>query len=692
MAYLASQRELIQRVRNKVNAAIDDNSASRKSYSLAFNQFFQTPTGTEENGYPAIQSGDVNSMVTAVCAQMVISFSTDCVVEYEADSAQDEAESKAESQAVNKVCVEDNGGFSVMLGGIQNGLLYRNGYIKVWWDKDIDRQIMVWDEVPAEVVPSIVQDEPENGITRRYISYDPDKGRLRVEVTTTKARLKIAAVDNQRFFYDGEWNEPTLQGCPLSGEVHYKTRDDLVRMGVPKDKVDALHATQRYQGREMQKKRRGTGNSASQALGHQMDVIRVFEVWAYYAEKPDDDRADLHQCWLGETGDEWLLDPEIKARVPYAKGSAFPIANQFEGQSLAEKLGDVQTGKTELVRQLFANIRNCSWGQTVVLQNEVNATDVQNKKAGGTIRAKRLDAVMPLPSIDVGDSIIKGLDYLDKMRAERGGASIDMLRADLQLASETAHGTERVYASAELLVSYMTRNFAESLIREVYLLAHAEMRAGEGGPVNIKIAGQWQTVDPRQWKPRTHCNVTVGYSMGERMQMLQILGTVMQMYMQILPTTSGELTSLSGAFKLVTDYMKLGLVDNPESYFIDPSSPEAQQAGQQKQQGAQQQSAQANGLVMAIEQLKAIADKYKSDQDTGWKYFNTVFNGQIDLAKTETGGVVDVLKTASQAKIAGSANGGKPGGAAKGTNGGSAAGSGAKANGKSGSGGNGQSH
>lgn len=687
MAHL-NYKDLIKRLRNKISAAIDENSSRNKANSRAFNQFFQEPTGTEEEGYPTIQSSDVNSMVTAVCAQMVISFSADTVVEYEADSAEDEQAAKAESEAVNKVCVEDNGGFSVMLAGIQNALLYRNGYLKVWWDRDIDTQIMRFEEIPAELVATIVQDEPDKGITRELVSYDTKTGLLRVEVTTTKARLKIAAVDNQRFFFDPEWNEPTLAGCPLTGEVHYKTRDELVRMGVDRAKVDALKAIVRYQGTEMEKKRKGTGNSMSQPLGHQLDVCRVYEAWAIYAENEGDDRAYLHQCWLGETGEDWLLDPEVKARVPYAKGSAFPIANQMEGQSLAEKLYFIQNGKTELLRQWIANVRNCSWGQTVVLSDQVNAEDLNRKKAGGTIRAKRLDAVMPLPSIDVGTSIAAALDYLDRQRAERGGASIDMLRADLQLASETAHGTERVYASAELLVSYMTRNLCESMIRDMYLLAHAEMRAGEGGPVNIKMAGQWQAVDPRAWKPRQRCNVTVGYSMGERVQILQIMSNVIQLYMQALPQTNGEFTSLPGAYKLITDYMKVGLVDNPESYFIDPSSPEAQQAGKTKSDQAAQQSNSANGMVMAVEQLKAITDKYKVDQETSWKFFNTVFGGQIDLAKSETGGIVDVLKTASQAKIAGGADGGNAGGAGKGANGGSAARGGAQPNGKANGSGN----
>src|SRR5262249_41138153 len=154
-------------------------------------------------------------------------------------------------------------------------------------------------------------------------------------------------------------------------------------------------------------------------LGHQMDICRVYEVWAYYAESETDDRAWLHQCWMGDTGDFWLLDPEFKARVPYARGSAFPLANQFEGQSLAEKLYYIQAGKTELLRQWIDNVRNCSWGREVLVESQVNASDAQKKKAGGFIRAKRGDAVVPLPVLDVGDSILKALDYLDRQRAER---------------------------------------------------------------------------------------------------------------------------------------------------------------------------------------------------------------------------------------------------------------------------------
>src|SRR4029077_4852964 len=106
---------------------------------------------------------------------------------------------------------------------------------------------------------------------------------------------------------------------------------------------------------------------------------------------------------------------------------------------------------------------------------------------GRPIRMKRPDSIVPIPVADVGPSIQLALRELDKQRTERGGAAVEMIGAEMQIAGDSAHGVDRMYAAPKLLFSYMTRNMAESLIRGVFLLAHAELRDGDGGPINIKM-------------------------------------------------------------------------------------------------------------------------------------------------------------------------------------------------------------
>lgn len=666
-----SEHDLVTRIRQRIEQAITSGNGNQEQRAVAFRQFFMQPTGTEEEGHSSIQSADVNSMITAVSAQMVISFSTDTVVSYEADSAEDEQQAQAESRAVNKIAVEDNGGFKVILGGVQNALMYRNGYLKVWWNDDVSHYFVRHDAVPAEEIPVLT--ESEQGIERKLVSYDRETGNARVEVTETKKRLRVKTVANERFFIDPDWDEQDLEGCGLAGEIHYKTRDELSRMGVPWEKVKQLKAIGRQEGSEQQSKRRGQQTGGVDPVSFQMDICRVFEAYVRFSYNSDDDRAYLYQCWIAETGDFWLLEPELKARMPYAVGSAFPIANQHLGEALSEKLQFIQDGKTELFRQWIDNVRNCSWGRYAVVSGKGDAADLLRPKAGAPVRVKMGpvgDAVMPLPVQDVGQSIALAMAELDKQRSERGGAATDMLRSEMQVAQDTAYGTERVYASKELLVSYMTRNLAESMISSLYQLAHAELRAGEAGPINLKIAEEWKTVDPTEWRERNWCTVKVGYSMGERMLMSQTLGMAIQGYLALMQMGfEGRLVSLSGLYKMLTDYLTLNLIDNAESYYVDPQSPPALQAAQAQAEGQQQAAQQAQEL----EDRKNQVEVYKSDQKTSFDYFNAVLTAQVDMEKSEVQGAVDAVAIRSEAQAAQRADGGNAGSGGNGADSGGAA-------------------
>ena len=665
MASVKYSSEIVTRLRSRIEQAIDAQGDKSRQRERAWQQFTTSPTGTEAEGRSQVQSSDVNSMITAACAQMVISFASDTVVSFAANNAQDESQAKAESRAVNKVLIEDNGGFRRILDGIQNALMYRTGYLKCWWHIDKLTTTMTFEDIDPDELAVLV--ESEQGIERRLISYDQDKRKARVEVTQSTNRLMIEAIANGRFFVDPDHEDQKLDGCRLCGEVHYMTRDELSRMGVPWAIVKQLPAVVQGDGAEQQTQRKGLQGTV-EPIVMQSEICRVYEVYARLTFDEDDDRTYLYKCWLPERslrGDEqWLLDPEPVSRAPYAAGSAFPIANRHDGEALSEKLYQVQAGKTELWRQWIDNVQNCSFGRYGVVVGQADMADVTTPKAGGVVRLKSPSALIPIPVLDVGMSIKAALSEFDKARSERGGASLDMIGAEMQIASDSAHGTERVYAAKELMVSFMARNLAESMVREVFLLAHAELRDGDGGPINVKIAEQWGEQDPKTWQPRTHCNVNVAPSFGERMLQANTLMGGLQFYSQAMQGgLEGELVTKAGLYKMATDWLRLNLVPDPESYFIDPASEQAAQAAQQKQQGAQQQMLQQTEMQKAIlaipEQIKAQASQAKNDQDTAFKYFQAVLESMIKVNETETGGVIDVIAARTQAKAVENANAGR---------------------------------
>lgn len=645
MARIA-ERDLVERLRRQVAQSISATTDNDDRRRRNLKRFFLEATGTEEEDYSTIQSADVNAMVTSVLAQFAISYSTDMSVEFEAESGDDEVRAKAESRAVSKI-LEENHGNDEIMAAAQHDCLGGPAVVKVWWDEDINSYFVTHKNITEDDLPVVAEKEP--GVDRRLVSWDPERGTARVEVTETTRRLRVKAVAPDRFFIDPDHDEHSFSSCGLAGEIHFKTRDELSRMGVAWDLVKAQKAV--YQA-DHETVRQWRSSGAVEPLQMQSDVCRVYEVYARYTEDTDDDRTYLYKNWIGDDGNDFLLDPELVSGMPYATGTAFPIAGQFRGDALASKLASVQDGKTELLRQLVSNVRNCSWGRFGVVSGAADAADILNPRPGGVVRLKNPDAIVPIPIADVGPSIQIGFDLLDKQRAERGGASLDLGSAPLQVASDSAHATERFYSAQETVTSYMGRNFS-AIYREVYMLAHAQLRTGEGGPINLKVAEQWTTEDPTQWRERRWCTVTVSPSFGERVHMSNALSMCLQWDFALLQMGMQDtLVTLPGLYKKLCDWLRLNLLPNPEAYYVDPASQQAQQAAQAKAQGAQQAAAQQQQMIVGIEQLKADIERYKTEMKTSFDYFNAVLDAQVKMQQAEEQGAVDVIRARADAEIA----------------------------------------
>ena len=102
---------------------------------------------------------------------------------------------------------------------------------------------------------------------------------------------------------------------------------------------------------------------------------------------------------------------------------------------------------------------------------------------------------------------------------------------------------------------------------------------------------------------RTKLNVVTGAGLGEQSRKGQAMGNVLMTQKELMMTGSG-LANEQTAYEALIDAAKYSGLDYPEQYYVDPSSPEAQQAAQQKQQAAQQQAQKAEEKEQQLAQFQ----------------------------------------------------------------------------------------
>jgi hypothetical protein len=536
------------------------------------------------------------------------------VVEFEPLGPDDEDQASTESDAINYVVMELNNGYYELQQAIRDALLLRNGLIKVYVDErtdtttdsyegltDLELQQVRQPEDPNLEIDILKHEEREDGL------HD-----IRARVTKTTRDLKVQAVDITHFGWYLNHDSIYLDDCPFCFERSYPSRSDLIEMGYPKNKVQDLNSTTIDTNVDATARNQDDMESGHHASERSQERIEFYECYMR-VDRDGDGIAELLKICIG---DRTVLEVEPAEFIPYASGTPFIQPHRFNGLGLFDKLRNIQDSKTHVLRQMLDNQNHANNARVIVQTGQVDMDDVTNSRPGGVIRVRGPGAVEPFPFTDIGGSCQATLDYLDKVRSERGGASLDLQSAELQLAGETAHGVERQMSSKEQLAGMMTRTLAETLVRSTFLLVHKAMRLYFPDVINIRARGQFAEVDPAQWPERDRVNVRAGLSTAERARKKQTLESIMAS--NAAKKQLGEYVSPVSSHNLELDWGRASGLDNPERYFTDPASEEAQQAQQAQAAQAQQAQEQQQQLVQLqamIEQQKHEIEQAKIHQD-----------------------------------------------------------------------------
>ena len=131
----------------------------------------------------------------------------------------------------------------------------------------------------------------------------------------------------------------------------------------------------------------------------------------------------------------------------------------------------------------------------------VNPDDLQSDQFNPVISTKNTPSedMLPLPIQDITGQLLATLQWMDNLRREDGGASIDMTTAQVQIAGTSAHAAERAYSVKELQTGMMLRTIGETLIRSLYLLVHAAMNESIG----VVVQNDYGGLSPRLTNSRT---------------------------------------------------------------------------------------------------------------------------------------------------------------------------------------------
>jgi hypothetical protein len=314
--------------------------------------------------------------------------------------------------------------------------------------------------------------------------------------------------------------------------------------------------------------------------------------------------------------------------------------------SVYDKIAEIEHRKGKALRQYEDNLENSNFNELVVVDGEMNMPDAQSRRSGGIIRADTIGAVQPIPVIDTGTASRAWLAYLDSMRSERVGATLDLQSAEFQIAGESASGVERQIRPKEQLAQLLCHTLGETLISETFRLIHRTLQEFMPDVAEFPVApNRFVTATPGEWQARGEVSVIAGMSNAERIERRQTMDTMLLQMEKLHGAGFNDvLMNVDGYHAALLDWTKAGGISAPRRYWLDPRQPEQQQAMQAKQQAAQAQAEKQEALTERIFQTEILV----GDRDNQTKIFTQGRQLRFDYWNATLGSEIEEFRTQAQ--------------------------------------------
>jgi hypothetical protein len=607
----------------------------------AWNYYLNRPRGDEIPGRSQVQDTTVRDFHGALMSTIMPSYATDYVVQFAPQGAGDEDQAEAETNAVNAIFTEDNSGYLELANAVSDALLFRNGVQKVWVEDETDKIIRRFNAPIADVKAYLA----EQGIDAKV---SEDNGLSVAEYEQTSQRLRVQAIEPSYFIIDPNQQSQNLQDAAFIGERAIYTRGELQDMGVSLDDINACPEL--------------TDEGLPSAVGNSTDLRAKFvEGASTYYQGPawKDERVECFWCHMLYSGEKWrflmansleLLADRVEY-FPYASGAGWLVPHRWSGLGLYDLLKNTQDSKTSIVRQFLDNLNHANNQGSAYNPAETKQEDILNRAPGRGVRSTNPANIFPLPVMDISSNSLAGLAYFDDVAGKQAGAAMDLASGDVQgMKDVSGLSVEMQLGPKEQLASYVSRNIAETLVRQTFLLIHRVLRSEWTGTIMFRKSGDWQETSPGEWVPRNRLNVVVGLSPGDRRRQKASLMEVIQLQMSLIQGGTANITAnWKGVHNAISDWMKSAELDGAENYFLDPAGQESlqgQQAAAQQSQSEQGMQQQLMQLQIQMEQQKTQLeaqklelDKYKHDTELQWKYYDTQSDNELKEAELVESGI-----------------------------------------------------
>ena len=465
---------------------------------------------------------------------------------------------------------------------------------------------------------------------------------LRVEEVEERNRVKIEAVEPEHFCINTMHDDQSPSSARFCAQVSMKAVSDLVEMGFEREQVEGLARNtsndehNRFRWWATGERTHTTGLSTDDKSQQEIEfcecyirmdkdedgiaeLYQVFAVGNYSAseilrwELPD--HIDPNEETVDERYERLAVTEMDEADHPFPSSVAcIQQPHKFYGTSIYDRVIDLMRLKTALWRNTLDNLYLLNNQQKAIKRGSVNLDDMLVSRVGGFWRCDDPHAdIREIVTQPIGDSAMKMLDYADSVVSKRIGVSPgQQMTADIIGSAIGSEGVAQIMSANELVQGMIIRQVAEGL-KPVYMQVRNLLRKYQDIPTDFQFRGEWQQVNPRQWRRSRTATIRVGTGSGSTREQQAAMAQLVSLQERIFQTPGQVLVDQANIYNSCATIAKLAGITNVEAYFNDPTTPD----GEAKTKAAQESQAQEKAKQDELDAALADAQQRIADAEMG---------------------------------------------------------------------------
>lgn len=600
---------LLQLCKEEFDRAIgldqDDELTPAREKALQYAQGVMNDVPSLPNRSRAVSTDVADAIETVLPDLMEIFTGGDDVASFAPQGPEDEAGAAQETDYINHVVFNENDGFGSLYTAFKDALLVKTGVFTFWWDEDEYAEETL--EVDAVQMQMLAESGYEIAKADVVEGSDPEQPRFSVTIRKVEKAgcAKFKAVPPEDFAVAPD--TVALRDATYCVMRSRPRAQDLIADGYERAKVDDLPGC--VETGEAVSQARDTASETEDQRDAATNDLRRVEILQHCIKVLEGDKLVRYSV-VTDRDCTVLLEKTKINRVCFAALTPYLVAHRFYGESLADKLLEIQRIKTALVRMLldsgyFALNQRVEVSEDQASKNTI--ADLLRNEPGVPVRSKTGNAIKPISAGALSFDVQGALEYVSTMAEQRTGIVRNAQGLNPDTLHDTAKGAQTLMTQAMKRIRMIARIFAETGLKDLFLGLHELTRTHSTQAQKVRLRNQWVQVDPTNWGNRADMTIEIGVGAGGREQEMLALQGVIGLQQQLMASGTG-MVQPANLYAASKKFIERSGLKSAEPYITDPAQVPPQEPPPDPKMIEMQGKMQIEQQKLQLEEQKMQAD------------------------------------------------------------------------------------